>query len=256
MMTISNTQKLSIDEHGYTLVESLAVIIVVGILAAVATGSFLPSIDQERFDITRAEMDMLAKAIAGDPILVSGGIRTDYGYVGDVGAFPAAWDDLVTNPGSYATWDGPYIQDELAASGANSDFKVDAWGSVYSAPTTNSFSSTGGSVTLTRQVANSVSDLLYNSVTLVAVDVYMTPPGSVQKDSVKFLLTYPDGAGALTTGSKTPDAGGLAVFDSIPFGLHSLKIAFLPQNDTLTRMININPGDGYYAEIQYHDSIW
>jgi len=256
MMTKYRIHNLSINSQGYTLVESLAVIVVIGILAAVATGTFMPSVDQERIDVTRAEMDALAIAIAGDPLLVSGGVRTDYGYVGDVGAFPLTWDGLVTDPGSYATWDGPYIKDELAASGTNSDFKIDAWGVAYSAPTTNTFSSTGGPVTLTRQVSNSVADLLYNTVTLVAVDLGMAPPGSVQKDSIKFLLTYPNGANALTTVAKTPNSKGEAVYDSIPFGLHTLKIAFLSYDDTLTRMINVNPGDPYYAEIQYHASIW
>ena len=62
----------------------------------------------------RLDADRLAHAVAGDPDLVAGGTRSDFGYVGDIGALPSDWDDLVTNPG-YSTWNGPYVQDEFAS---------------------------------------------------------------------------------------------------------------------------------------------
>ena len=73
-----------------------------------------------RTETTIARMDMLARAIAGDPNLISGGVRSDFGYVGDVGALPSNLDQLVTNPG-YSTWGGPYVRDEYSA-GASPHF--------------------------------------------------------------------------------------------------------------------------------------
>lgn len=242
-------------ERGYTFVELVIVIIIIGILASVAMKSLGEAVDISRTEKTKKEMVLLSYAIAGNPGLTSGGIRTDFGYIGDVGALPPDWDALVSNPGSYATWNGPYILDEFAGSAANNEFKFDGWGVVYSSPAVN-FSSTGGSSTITRQVSNSTGDLLYNSVYLSITDLDFNTPGPINKDSVRFILTYPNGAGGSTSKSGFPDAGGYFEIDSIPIGIHLLQVAFLAQNDTLRLMVNINPGQDYYSDVQYYDDIW
>jgi prepilin-type N-terminal cleavage/methylation domain-containing protein len=242
-------------EKGYTFVELVVVIIIIGILASVAMKSLGEAVDISRTEETKKEMERLAFAIAGNPNLTSGGIRTDYGYIGDIGALPPDWDALVINPGSYSTWNGPYIQDKFAASAVNNDYKSDGWGIVYSSPAT-SFSSTGGTTTITRQIGNSIDKLLYNRVRLSITDLDFNTPGSVNKDSVRFILTHPNGAGANISKSGFPDAGGYFEIDSIPIGIHTLQVAFLPQNDTLKLIINISPGQDYYADLQYYEDIW
>ena len=99
----------SIGSHdGYSLIELLVVIIILGVIATVAVKSLTGVNDTVRIEETRQELSHLAWAIAGRPKLVSGGQRTDYGYVGDVGSLPVNLTALVQNPGSYSTWDGPY----------------------------------------------------------------------------------------------------------------------------------------------------
>ena len=73
---------------GYSLFELLAVIIIVGIIASVSMRSMRGSVEVSRVEETKQEMDHLAWAICGNPALISGGVRTDFGYVGDVGALP------------------------------------------------------------------------------------------------------------------------------------------------------------------------
>ena len=240
---------------GYTFVEVIVVIIIIGILAAVATKTIGSASNLSRFEKTREIMNNLAQATAGDPALESGGVRTDFGYIGDVGALPTTWDDLVTNPGGYATWKGPYIRDKFSTGGGNNYFKLDAWGKAISAPSAN-FSSTGGPETLTREIAGSTGDLLYNRVTVALTDLSFTPPGDDYKDSVRIVLTYPDGIGGYRTRTVNPDANGSAVFDSIPIGIHTLQMVYIPDNDTLTRRINVNPGKDYYTEIQFYSDLW
>lgn len=240
---------------GYTFVEVIVVIIIIGILAAVASKTIGSATETARFEKTREIMDNLAKALAGDPALTSGGVRTDFGYIGDIGALPSDWDDLTTNPGGYATWNGPYIKDKFSAGGVGMYFKRDAWGSDISNPSA-SFSSTGGAQTITRQIAGSVDDLLYNRVAVIITDLGFTPPGADFRDSVRIVLTCPNGAGGYRISIATPDANGRAVFDSIPIGIHTLQAVYIPDNDTLTRKINVNPGQDYYTEVQYYSDLW
>lgn len=242
-------------QKGYTLIEMVMVIVIIGILAAVAFQYLGGSMEVSRSEETMAEMERLAYAIAGDPNLISSGTRTDFGYVGDIGALPPDWDALVSNPGGYATWDGPYIQDKFS-SGTDYEFKLDAWGKPYSAPTGIAFSSTGGSSPITRRVANSMADLLDNGVIVAVTDLDGNPPGTIYRDSVKFLLTYPNGAGAMTTITRYPDANGLLRFSSIPIGLHTLRMIYIPANDTIRRKIAINPGHDFYADLQYFGDVW
>lgn len=112
---------------GFTLVEVVIVMLVVGIMAAVAIpviGTFLSS---SRETATREEMQRLARAIAGsDP-------ATDRGFEGDVGHPPGALSDLVSKPDSIAVWDaftdigwnGPYIDS------TGGDYLSDSWGTAY-----------------------------------------------------------------------------------------------------------------------------
>lgn len=243
------------SQNGYSLVEVVVVIIILGILASVALQPTEEIVTTVRTEETKAEMEQLSYAIAGNPALISNGIRTDFGYVGDVGALPPNWDALVTNPGGLATWNGPYIQDAFAAGSGNTEFKYDGWGAQYSAPGVT-FSSTGSGETMTRKVANSVDDLLNNSVTLTVYDLDYSPPGIDNVDSVEFHLVYPNGTGGLETASRYPDANGLATFDSVPIGLHLLYVEYIPDNDTITRKVNVNPGQHYYGDVQYFADVW
>ena len=104
-------------------------IIIIGILTAIGVRSMNNSLENRKFLGTKQEMEVIRTAIVGDPDLKEGGVRTYFGYVGDVGALPANLDALRSNPG-VAGWDGPYLefdfQEDLDA------FKRDAWGELYS----------------------------------------------------------------------------------------------------------------------------
>ena len=94
--------------HGFGLIEITIIIITIGILAAIAMQSMTVLITDQKSVTTEREMEMLANAIRGNPEIMNNGVRSDFGYIGDVGSFPPNLDALKTNPG-YATWNGPHI---------------------------------------------------------------------------------------------------------------------------------------------------
>ncbi len=182
-------------QNGYTLIEMILVLVIIGIIFTVGMKSLTAVNETARTEETRREMERLAYAITGDPSMVAGGSQVDFGYVGDVGNLPPNLDALVANPGGYATWNGPYLGDDFSTDGSSSTFKIDAWGTVYSYSGGTTISSTGGPTAMTRELANSIGDLLYNRLTAVVTDLDRTPPGSTYRDSVRLVLTYPNGAG-------------------------------------------------------------
>ncbi len=243
------------SNRGYSLIEMVVVIIIIGILATVVLKSMSRATDVSRTEETKKEMELLANAITGDPELVSGGTRSDYGYVGDIGALPPNWDALIANPG-YATWAGPYIKDEFAIGAGDTEFKSDGWGVPYSNPVSVSFSSTGGGFTITRRIANSSGDLFANSVSVVITDLDYSSPGAIYKDSVRFLITFPSGAGSYLTKIGTPGADGFCRIDSIPIGNHIFRTVYIPDNDTLFRRINVNPDQDIFLNLNYYSDVW
>ncbi|PWB69817.1 hypothetical protein C3F09_10010 [candidate division GN15 bacterium] len=241
---------------GYTLIEVLLVVIILGILSTVALRSLGKVNETARIEQTRQTMDRLAVALVGDPTVIADGQRASFGYVGDVGALPATLDALVQNPGSYATWNGPYIRDQFSLGGGNSSFKQDGWGNalLYSGSVT--LTSNSGGTTLTRQIAASVAELTLNRITAVVTDWDRTPPGASYRDSLRCILTYPNGAGGMTARTKYPDAGGRVQFDSIPIGLQDLVVVYLPTSDTLRRKIAVEPKSSPYVEVALYRNSW
>lgn len=243
-------------EHGYSLFELVIVIVIVGILATITMRGLRSSNEVLRIEETRREMDRLAWAIAGNPALRSNGARVDFGYVGDIGAVPPNLDALVHDPG-FANWRGPYLSDEFSASPGASDqgYKVDAWGQPYHY-TGLTLESTGGDGPLTRIVAPTLDGVLYNTLRVVVSDLDGTPPGTVYRDSILAVLTRPNGTGGLTALARRPQPDGLIRFDSVPIGVHSLSLVFLPTADTSRRKVVVLPDHESEITIPYHLEVW
>jgi len=238
--------------RGFTLIEVVLVVIIAGILATVALRSVALVSDAARTEETKQELDRLAEAMVGRAELHSAGVRSDYGYVGDVGALPPNLDALVTNPG-LATWHGPYVSNRFEQSGA--DFKTDAWGAPYSFSGVD-IRSTGSGQSIVRKVAGSIDELLRNRVMGNVYDADGTAPGNDYRDSVRIILTIPNGSGGVNVRSVLTDAGGYFVFDSIPIGKHDLNVIYLPDADTLHRFVSVNPDAAVYGEYFLTENLW
>lgn len=233
--------------------ELIAVIVILGIVASVAMRTIDKSLDNARFDNTRLEMDQLVYAISGNPELFSNGVRTDFGYVGDVGAMPSSLDNLVTDPG-YSTWSGPYVSSDFTQ--VADDYKRDAWGDLYTYNFTNIESSGGGGGTLTRTVCSSVSDMTQNSVLGTVTDAAGNPPGD-SSSNVSVILEFPNGAGGVTDSAvEVSSGGGFEYSNSIPIGNHRITAVYSPTNDTVYTYVSVLPGGDSYASLRFPGAIW
>lgn len=225
------------SHHGFTMIELVVVIIVLGIIAGVAVRKMGGAISAAQVEQTKAELDNLAYAIVGNPGSYALGSRGDFGYLGDVGALPPNLDALYANPGGYATWNGPYIERGIKGT----DFKKDAWGSDYIL-TGTTLRSTGSGSNIDKLFANSVAALTSDTITGIVFDANLTRPGSVYKDSLKILLTYPNGAGGNTTATTFPDGNGRFTIANLPIGTRTLRVIYIPMSDTMSLPVTLYPG--------------
>ncbi|MFQ5498939.1 MAG: type II secretion system protein [Candidatus Zixiibacteriota bacterium] len=238
-------------QQGFTLVELVIIIVILGVIASFAARTMNQSIDTAKYEHTKTELDQLALAIVGNSDLYARGARSDFGYVGDVGSLPPNLDALTANPGGYSTWNGPYIETGAAAD----DFKRDAWGTLYTY-TDTLLRSTGSGSNIDKTFANSSADLLANSLSGYVVDAGGEVPGSVRKDSLSIAIIYPDGSGSTTTVTTTPNAHGNFSFSGLPIGSHTLRIIYLPDADTANYSIGIGPGTTNNMEITFPADLW
>lgn len=96
---------------GFTLLELLVVILIIGLLTALVAPRFLGQVSKSELTATKAQMDALDKALQA--------------YRIDTGRFPSAAQGLaalVTLPAGETRWRGPYLQ---------GDVPLDPWGSPY-----------------------------------------------------------------------------------------------------------------------------
>lgn len=226
------------SQDGFSLIELTVLLVVVAVLAGVAMKSMTTIITDTRRAKTEREMEVIATAIVGEPSRTSGGKRSDFGYVGDMGAFPPDLQSLSQNTGGWATWDGPYIKPGFVEN-ANG-FQTDEWGRAY-AYTPTQIVSSGPGGTIQREIANDVSNYLHNRLDGIITDDYGSGPGAGFIDSVQITMLVPDGAGAIGARPTNVGSDGTFAIDSLPVGTHELRVIYVPNLDTLRRLVTILP---------------
>ena len=96
MMHLYRQQKIRI--RGFTLLELLVVMVIIGLLAAYVGPKYFSQVGKSEIKMAQAQIDALEKAL--------------HQYRLDVGNYPATEQGLaalVTRPGNEARWQGPYL---------------------------------------------------------------------------------------------------------------------------------------------------
>ena len=102
--------------HGFTLMELLVVVLIIGLLSGIVAPRLMSQIGRSEVTTAKAQIDALDKALQA--------------YRIDMGHFPSNAEGLqalVTPPAGNTRWRGPYLKDAVP---------LDPWGSpyLYSAP--------------------------------------------------------------------------------------------------------------------------
>jgi len=238
------------SRQGFTLLELVMVLIIVGILGTVSVGIFGTNVDAERYEETRAKMEAIRGAILGDESETNQGRRQKFGYIGDWGSLPQNLSDLVNSKapawsynateGFGAGWKGPYLPAAFAGSYAISK---DAWGKDFSyspaanPPTLISYgadSAAGGKAYATDLVMTFPAHLRLATVRGFVAD------GSAPISGKTIEIRYPV-TGTITAFTVLSDANGLFTFNNVPFGVRSIRVNGFPSLGP--KPINIDSGD-------------
>lgn len=104
-------RRLTKTSQGFTLLELLVVMVIIGLLAGYVGPRYFAQIGKSEVKAARAQIDALDKALEQ--------------YRLDTGHFPTMEQglaSLVTRPANESKWDGPYLKKEVP---------LDPWGNPY-----------------------------------------------------------------------------------------------------------------------------
>jgi general secretion pathway protein G len=105
---LARVLKLFRDSRGFTLIEMIVVVIILGLLAGLVAPKLFGRVGQSKQVAARTQIELLGAALDQ--------------YSLDMGSYPTALEALVRSPGT-GTWSGPYLK--------KSTIPLDPWGNPY-----------------------------------------------------------------------------------------------------------------------------
>ncbi len=103
--------RLRTTEHGFTLLELLVVMVIIGLLAGIVAPQYFSQLGKSNAKVAKAQIESFGQALDQ--------------YRLDVGQYPTAEQGLAAlrvAPANMAKWAGPYLK---------RDIPVDPWGNPY-----------------------------------------------------------------------------------------------------------------------------
>jgi general secretion pathway protein G len=97
--------------HGFTLLELLVVIVIIGLLSAYVGPKYFAQLGKSEVTVTKAQIEAFGKALDAFRL--------------DVGRYPTSEEGLtalLTRPGTASKWNGPYLAKAVP---------TDPWGHLY-----------------------------------------------------------------------------------------------------------------------------
>jgi len=100
------------QQRGFTLMELLAVIVIIGVLAATIGSRFLGQTETAKAGAARTEMGQMVQSLDLFKL--------------EIGRYPSAQEGLealIKNPGNVQNWNGPYLRKDNIKDPWNNDYK-------------------------------------------------------------------------------------------------------------------------------------
>jgi prepilin-type N-terminal cleavage/methylation domain-containing protein len=208
--------------RGFTLLEIVVVVAVIGILAAAIAPSIIQQIMDTRVQGTRDEVEAISTAMTGTPA------NNQFGFAGDIGRLPATLQELASAGSlpAFTTntvrnigmgWRGPYINTGSSAA----DYLTDGFGRAYtlSAGQVRSAGPDGA--------MNTADDIIYppsapDVTGEVAVTVKTISGGKTVVDPAGYRvdLYYPSNG----TEAALSDTAAPFSFNNVPMGARALRV--------------------------------
>jgi prepilin-type N-terminal cleavage/methylation domain-containing protein len=239
---------------GFTLLELVVVIAVLGVLAGAISPAVVQRIVEARVESTREEAEAIHEAIVGRPA------ESVFGFVGDIGRFPATFNELAQQGGlpAFTTatvrnvgmgWRGPYVNTGTSSG----DYLTDAFGRAYTGAATGQVRSAGPD-----GVVNNADDIVYPPAAPTIVGTLTITLKTTQGQKT---IVDPAGYRAdlyyASNGAQVSvsDAAAPFSFTNVPMGIHAVRIVKTsnPQAGSIVSedTLFVRPGSSTAAELWF-----